>query len=63
MSKKKDDCEFCGNIIDADFLEPANFSITGFYCIDCHKLCIEVSKDAIKIIRARTRGRRKPNRK
>jgi hypothetical protein len=59
MAEPKDMCEKCSNPVGEDFLESARFGVTGEYCIDCHNLCIEESKLAVKVIRARTKGKQK----
>jgi len=47
-------CEFCNLEKDT---EPT--SMVGCYCIDCHRLVIDESKDAIKKLQGRKGGIRK----
>jgi len=41
-------CHFCGKDREA-----ASTMIVGFYCIPCHRIVIEESRDAIHEIKAR----------
>jgi len=51
----KQQYEFCGKLRDENNLEST--TIVGFYCIACHKIVIEESKDAIKKIQERKRNK------
>lgn len=47
--KEKNRCEFCGEM---EICESTTF--VGNYCIECHKILIEQSREAIKIIKTDT---------
>lgn len=44
-------CEFCGKLTYT-----AGTALVGCYCIPCHKINIEESRDAIKEIKEKRRG-------
>ncbi len=47
MNREKTNCEFCGK---KKFCMSKMF--LGMYCIECHKIVIEESRDAIKDIKS-----------
>ena len=50
-------CEFCG-----EEKETEGTTTVGCYCIDCHKINIEESQDAIREIKARRQSNKSLNR-
>lgn len=44
-------CEFCGETKEIE-----STTIIGWYCIDCHKINIEESQDAIRAIKAKRKS-------
>ena len=54
-------CDFCCEPKDADAVEGTAF--VGSYCIECHRINIEESREAIRTIRERMRKHRKGRRR
>ena len=46
---KKSRCEFCGEI-----RKIASTTFNGMYCVECYKILIEQSREAIKEIKNRS---------
>jgi hypothetical protein len=50
MNRDEEVCEFCG-----EHKKTASTTFVGFYCIDCHKILIQQSREAIKEIKKQLR--------
>ena len=54
MTDEQTSCEACGQ----DVSDVEGTSWVGAYCIKCHRLVIAESKEAIRIMRERARGKK-----
>ena len=51
-----DMCQLCGKVTEIE-----STSMVGWYCIECHEIVIEQSKEAIEEIKERKKLRKKKN--